>query len=250
MENVGMRKRSWVALLAVAFAFFVALALAGCSGAGDSAGSGSSVPAALDSSVLSVDEMADSTTDFSKYEESRDKATEDGSGSGGEAAAGGGVQDQYQTDPVPEGMPEPVEPEDTEVDESNTKTCYLTVSCATVLNHMDWLAPGKESVVPSDGVIFARTAVTFYDGESVFDVLKREMRNARIHLEYSSNPAFNSAYIEGINNLYEFDCGGSSGWMYSVNGWYPNYGVSRYAVEEGDEIALNYTCDLGADLGA
>lgn len=246
MGNTGAFRRSWAAVLSVALVAFLVLTLAGCGGAADSAGSGSGVPAMLDSSVMSVDEMVDSDTDFSKYEESRDKATE----AGDESDSSEGVQDRYQTDPVPEGMPEPVEPEDTEIDKSNAKTCYLTVSCATVLNHMDWLAPGKESVVPSDGVIFARTEVTFYDGESVFDVLKREMRNARIHLEYSSNPAFNSAYIEGINNLYEFDCGGRSGWMFSVNGWYPNYGCSRYAVEEGDEIEWNFTCDLGADLGA
>ncbi len=222
--------------------------LAGCSGTGSDLGSASG-SASIGGTHLSVESVADSNTDFSKYEESRDKASADAGANEG-SGSGETVQDRYQTDPVPEGKPAPVEPEDVQVDESDAKTCYLTVSCATVLNHMDWLAPGKESVVPSAGVIFARTKVTYYDGESVFDVLKREMRNARIHLEYSSNPAFNSAYIEGINNLYEFDCGGRSGWMYSVNGWYPNYGLSRYAIEEGDEIALNYTCDLGADLGA
>ena len=60
---------------------------------------------------------------------------------------------------------------------------------------------------------------------------------------------YNSHYIEGINNLYEFDCGELSGWMYSVNGWYPNYGCSRYQVQDGDVIEWHYTCDLGEDLG-
>ena len=32
---------------------------------------------------------------------------------------------------------------------------------------------------------------------------------------------YNSYYVEGIGNLYEFDCGSESGWMYKVNGWFP-----------------------------
>ena len=60
----------------------------------------------------------------------------------------------------------------------------------------------------------------------------------------------NSAYVEGINNLYEFDVGSLSGWMYNVNGWYPNYGCSRYQVKDGDVVEWRYTCDLGYDLGS
>ena len=80
-------------------------------------------------------------------------------------------------------------------------------------------------------------------------MLLRETRKRKIHMEYSFTPVYNSSYIEGIANLYEFDCGELSGWMYCVNDWYPNYGVSRYQVKAGDEIVFNYTCDLGRDLG-
>ena len=58
-------------------------------------------------------------------------------------------------------------------------------------------------------------------------------------------------YIQGINNLYEFDCGAQSGWMYKVNGWFPNYGCSKYTLEDGDDIVWCFTCNgLGADVGA
>jgi hypothetical protein len=83
----------------------------------------------------------------------------------------------------------------------------------------------------------------------VFNVLQREMRRNKIHMEFVNTPIYNSAYIEGINNLYEFDVGELSGWMYEVNGWYPNYGCSRYQCKPGDVIEWNYTCDLGRDLG-
>ena len=71
----------------------------------------------------------------------------------------------------------------------------------------------------------------------------------QLHL-HQVQQLYNSAYIEGIANLYEFDCGSQSGWMYKVNGWFPNYGCSKYAVNEGDTIVWCYTCKgLGADVG-
>ena len=127
-------------------------------------------------------------------------------------------------------------------------TCYLSIECKTILSRMEDLTPGKESLVPSDGVILSRKAISFEEGESVFDVLLRATQTYGIHMEYEYTPGFGSHYIEGINNLYEFDCGAGSGWMYYVNGTKPNYGVSKYTVKNGDVIEFKYTCDLGFDL--
>lgn len=157
-------------------------------------------------------------------------------------------KDKYLTDPVPEGKPVPVEPQDTKVTDKSM-TCTLSVSCATILDNMKDLDKEKIELVPEDGVIFKATEVTFYEGESVFNVLQREMKKNKIHMEFVNTPLYNSAYIEGINNLYEFDCGELSGWMYKVNGWFPNYGCSRYQLKEGDVIEWVYTCDLGRDVG-
>ena len=60
---------------------------------------------------------------------------------------------------------------------------------------------------------------------------------------------YNSAYIEGIGNIYEFDCGELSGWLYKVNGNFPSYGCSRYKLKPGDKVEWVYTCDLGNDVG-
>lgn len=68
-------------------------------------------------------------------------------------------------------------------------------------------------------------------------------------MESSYTPIYGSYYIEGINQLYEFDGGGQSGWQYCVNGWFPNYGCSSYSVEDGDVIEWKYTCNLGSDVG-
>ena len=158
-------------------------------------------------------------------------------------------QDDYKTDPVPEGKPLPVEPENQEVNKGKTYTCTFSIECSTILNNLSELDPDKLELVPSSGVILAPTKVTFYEGESVFDVLKRVCKENNIHLEFSWTPIYNSAYIEGIHNLYEFDCGELSGWMYRVDGWYPNYGCSRYQLADGEVVEWRYTCDLGRDVG-
>ena len=157
--------------------------------------------------------------------------------------------DEYKTEPVPVGKPVPVEPEEVKVTD-NTLTCTLTIRCDTILNNLQWLDREKKELVPKDGVIFPKTTVTFFEGESVFNVLLREMKKNKIHFEYAKTPAYNSVYIEAINNIYEFDCGELSGWKYKVNDWFPNYGCSRYQLKNNDSIEIHYTCDLGADIGA
>lgn len=157
-----------------------------------------------------------------------------------------GEKDQYQTDII-EGRPKPVEPENQQKGKAITVT--FSIECSTILNNLHQLDPDKLEMVPSGGTILAKTSVSCYEGESVFDVLQRVCRDNGIHMESSWTPIYNSAYIEGIHNLYEFDCGSLSGWMYRVNGWYPNYGCSRYVLEDGDIVEWRYTCDLGNDVG-
>ena len=159
-------------------------------------------------------------------------------------------QDKYLTDPIPEGKPMPVEPEDQNIDKGKSFTCTFSIECSTILNNLSDLDPEKLEMVPYDGVILKATTVTFYEGESVFDVLQRVCQENGIHMEASWTPIYNSAYVEGIHNLYEFDCGNESGWMYRVNGWYPNYGCSRYQLAQGDVVEWRYTCKgLGKDVG-
>ena len=110
--------------------------------------------------------------DLSKYEETSDtgQAGSGGSsqassdGTSGSSAQGGtqngsaqsaqANEENYYTDPVPEGMPEPVEPQDTAVNQDSQLTCTLLVECSTILNNMGDLTEGKESLVPSDGIIY------------------------------------------------------------------------------------------------
>ncbi len=136
----------------------------------------------------------------------------------------------------------------------DSETVFLSIECGTILDNWDDLDPALryEKYVPSDGIILERTEYVLRPKDTVYDILDRAVRYNKIQMEYqgANENSFGSVYIQGINYLYEFSCGPLSGWMYRVNGEFPNYGCSKYELKDGDVIEWIYTCDLGRDVGS
>lgn len=64
-------------------------------------------------------------------------------------------------------------------------------------------------------------------------------------------------YLNGITRgtdggyyVGEFDYTGGSGWLYSVNGYYPNDAMTDYELRDGDVLILRYSLAEGWDVGA
>lgn len=93
------------------------------------------------------------------------------------------------------------------------------------------------------GVILAPVSIELREGDTVIDVLKRAGKANSIPLEARGSGMF--AYVEGIANLYEFDNGPESGWLFRVNGELSGKGAGVVKVSEGDVIEWLYTTDLG-----
>ncbi|MFR5355770.1 MAG: DUF4430 domain-containing protein [Clostridia bacterium] len=125
-------------------------------------------------------------------------------------------------------------------------TVTYTIRCDTAVANGMAQDPKWAGIVPASGVILPVITMEFEPGETVFDLLCRIRDTYKLQMEYRGSDG--GQYISGINNLYEFDGGRWSGWMYCVNGWYPNYYCGAYQVKDGDVIEWNYTCDLGCDL--
>lgn len=51
------------------------------------------------------------------------------------------------------------------------------------------------------------------------------------------------------NELSEFDFTQGSGWMYCVNGIFPNVGFSEYYLQDGDVMRIQFTLAYGSDIG-
>ncbi len=125
-----------------------------------------------------------------------------------------------------------------------TKTCTVFVSCSAVLGKMDTLRPEQREFIPENGVMLAEQEVSFAEGETALEVLTKTLKKEKIHFETEQMVGYDSMYIKAIGNLYEFDCGGNSGWTYTVNGASPDCGADRYVVQEGDSVAWNYITEF------
>ena len=123
-------------------------------------------------------------------------------------------------------------------------SCTISITCADAWEHAELLDDDLAELLPADGWILEPMTVKLNEGESVFHILQRTCKQQSIHMEYSNTPIYNTAYIEGLGNLYEFDVGETSGWRFSVNGEYPSVSSSAYSVKDGDEICWVYICDL------
>lgn len=160
-----------------------------------------------------------------------------GNAGGGNGSPGGGSAGNGTGSP---GGTQPAQP-------SSGNTVTLTIRCDTAVANGLHKESKWAGIVPASGCILPVTTLEFDEGQTVFDLMCKIRDTYKLQMEYSGSGV--SAYIRGINNLYEKDAGRWSGWMYRVNGWYPNYGSGQYPVKNGDVIEWNYTCDGGADLG-
>ena len=135
----------------------------------------------------------------------------------------------------------------------DSETVTISINCANVLDHWDKLDKQlrDKKYVPEDGVVLKETTYVLRPGDTVFDILNRACRYNKIQMEYqgAENNVYGSAYIQGINYLYEYSCGPLSGWMFRVNGDYPGKGCSTYRLKNHDKVEWFYTCDLGRDVG-
>jgi hypothetical protein len=77
--------------------------------------------------------------------------------------------------------------------------------------------------------------VTVNAGASVYDALKAT----------GASISGSSTYVSSINGLAEKACGSGSGWMYKVDGVYPNYACGKYKLSGGESIVWAYTVTKG-----
>ncbi len=116
--------------------------------------------------------------------------------------------------------------------------CTISIVCKDIIPVDEKNA--KAEIVPPDGIILEKTSAGFNEGETVSDVLLRILKEQKIHFDYEAKSSAGGGYIKAIGNLYQFDFGGKSGWVYTVNGENINVGASDYKLSDGDMVEWKY----------
>lgn len=126
--------------------------------------------------------------------------------------------------------------------------CKISIVCHTAAQQKEAgkLKDSVSEIVPDDGVILKEKTVKIHEGDTSLDVLQDVTRKEEIQMSTKGTGEF--AYVEGIHNLYEFHCGKKSGWMFRINGKFPDVGAAKYFVKDKDVIVWEYTCNGGKDL--
>ena len=134
---------------------------------------------------------------------------------------------------------------------SDSFTVTMSVDCLVLANNPALLEKTEKqnSTLPENGIIIPETQCIIHRGDTVFNVLTNSLKKNKIQYDYSGGDGLSAVYVKGINNLYEHDFGDLSGWMYSVNGDFPQVSCSDYVLDDGDVICWKYRCDLGREIG-
>ncbi len=135
-------------------------------------------------------------------------------------------------------------PSDKDKNSTQNSYCSLVVQCSELVENPEKLPPEKRALVPADGIIYKNEKAVFSEGETVDELLTRELRNNKIQMEMKQIPGYNTAYVEGIANLYQADAGDLSGWLFFVNGKSSDTGSSNYILKTGDKVEWVYSCDF------
>ncbi len=86
----------------------------------------------------------------------------------------------------------------------------------------------------ADGRVSGSAAPTFEKGATAYDAL------CATGLSVTAKSSQYGIYVSAIGGLAEFEYGGSSGWMYSVNGTAPNVSCGKYVLKDGDRVSWYY----------
>lgn len=104
-------------------------------------------------------------------------------------------------------------------------------------------------VISSSEVPLPATEMEIQEGDTVLQSLINITKSKKIQMDYRGGQGA-TAYVEGIDNVYEFDRGQGSGWMFRVNGIFPDRGAGAVTLMAGDRVEWLYTTNLGEDLNA
>lgn len=122
--------------------------------------------------------------------------------------------------------------------ETNTKVSSEAPKQSVVIPTVSISITGSQDI----GVILPSMKVNINEDDTVLNVLLKVAKKKNFFVEYSGSGAM--TYIEGIDNLYEFDYGPKSGWNFKLNGTTISKSSGIVKVKKDDQIEWIYSEDF------
>jgi hypothetical protein len=133
-----------------------------------------------------------------------------------------------------------------EVTQKDAKTTTVKVTTEAIKQTETKPTVSIMIIGPKDvGVILPKTKVTLSEGDTVLDVLLKVAKKKNLLVEHSGSGAM--AYLEGIDNIYEFDYGPKSGWEFKLNDAKISKSSGIVKVKKDDQIEWVYSEDFTED---
>lgn len=157
---------------------------------------------------------------------------------------------------------------------------YIPAAIGEIIGHYVF---SMDAAVAGVGYLIEPTQQPIINGDNAAHHLKRALEGANFTFDYTGNLergfylgtvyggnleekydyVFPEAIVEAAyehefelnynfnpeEGLGEFVFSGGSGWMYAINNSFPNVGFSEYYLLDGDVMRVQFTLNLGRDLG-
>ena len=130
--------------------------------------------------------------------------------------------------------------------DSENRVGFVTVSVEDNLP----VPEGKDWKQPL-GQILPSVKIALYENDTMMDCIERACEENDVSIGWSDE---SKTYINQIAGLKEKEKGDYSGWMGTLNDWFTNKGFKEFSyskgnLKDGDVIRIQYTQNLGQDLG-
>ena len=110
---------------------------------------------------------------------------------------------------------------------------------------------GKSSYLPAYVTWIATTSYTLDEGATVYDLFVKATKKAGIRSIGADNNYVETIFAPdslGGYELSEFTNGKRSGWMYTINGKHPGFGLKDQTLRDGDVVIWHYVNDYSYEV--
>jgi uncharacterized repeat protein (TIGR02543 family) len=110
---------------------------------------------------------------------------------------------------------------------------------------------GAEEYMPDYVTWIATTTYELDEGDTVYDLWVKALREHGLSSEGAENNYVKTVYAPaslGGYALSEFTNGPRSGWMYTINGRHPGYGLVEQELKDGDRVIWHYVNDYSYEV--